>query len=60
MNQIGKWQHKTTGEVYEIKQASLKTKDLLMIFNKGSIIKDKTPFTLISNWNQFGFFEKIE
>lgn len=59
MNDLGTWKHKITGEIYEIKQLSNRSKDLVMQFKYGSITKPIEPFSLIENWNRYGFFKKI-
>lgn len=58
--EVGLWRNKTTGEIYEIKRISLKTKELQMCFKSGNISKPKDPFALAENWNRYDTFEKIE
>lgn len=57
---LGFWRHKLTGEEYEIRQLSVKVKDLVMVYRKGKTNKSKEPFMITENWNCFCNFEKIE
>ena len=57
---LSKWKHKLTGEVYEVRQISPKTKDLVMVYILGKTDKSKEPFLITENWNCFLNFEKIE
>lgn len=52
MNEIGNWKHKLTGEIIEIK---LVRRELFM----HNLTKNTAPFALSTNWNRFGYFEKI-
>ena len=52
MNELGKWKHKLTNEIIEIKLVRRE----LFIHN---LTKNTSPFLLSKDWNKWDYYEKL-